>query len=179
MGLLTSASPVFFLLVMRRVEQRMLQAQRRYHRTLITASSGMTRIKDLRRLCQLTVYVVNRTVGLVNSGLFLLNAKTQRYELIAARYRRLYPSDLSIPQQHPLIEALEQQENLLVLEELRETMIAARGGDPWSRKLAAAYAWMRKLEVKLVVPSYSNKRLLAFLVLVGRRASKPFRVSSR
>jgi len=196
MGLLASASPVLFLFLSRRLEQKLWKAQRRYHRTLITASSGMTRIKDIKRLCRLIVYVVNRTVGLANSGLFLLYPKQERYELIAVRYKGLFPHDLAVPQTDPVIEVITQKKDLLVLEELQQALATGKiaglpasparrslspgralhsgqAGD-WARKLEAAYTWMRKLEAKLIVPSFTNERLLAFLVLGEKRTGEPY-----
>ena len=71
MTLLASAAPLIYLTILRRLEGRILKDQRRYHRTLIAASSGMTRIKNIQTLCSLIVHVVNRTVGLTHTGLFL------------------------------------------------------------------------------------------------------------
>jgi len=174
MGLLASVSPVVFLFFVSRLEQRLLTAQRRYHRTLIAASSGMTRIKDLAHLCRLIVYMVNRTVGLTNSGLFLFDPKEARYTLVAARYERLLPQGLVIPKADPLVEMLQDEQDLLLRDELQR--LAATGKHPaeLDRKLEAVYAWMRKLEAQLIVPSFTNDRLLAFLTLGGKRNGEPY-----
>src|SRR3989338_1663108 len=66
---------VIYMLFVRSIENRLLKDQRRYHRTLIAASSGMTRIKDIQQLCQLIVHMVNRTVGLTHTALFLYQPK--------------------------------------------------------------------------------------------------------
>ena len=43
MGLLGAFAPLVYLAFVRRMEGKLLTDQRRYHRTLIAASSGMTR----------------------------------------------------------------------------------------------------------------------------------------
>jgi signal transduction histidine kinase len=174
MGLLASASPVLFLFLSQRLERRMWQAQRRYHRTLITASSGMTRIKEIARLCRLMSYMVNRTVGLTNSALFLYDPKEQRYVLQAARYPSLVPAKLTVDQQEPLVGLLQDRKDIVVVEELEETAGARSSSEEERRTAALVAAWMRKLEARLIVPSFSSQRLLAFLVLGAKRSGEPY-----
>jgi len=175
MGLLASASPILFMAFVNRIERDMMKAQRRYHRTLIAASSGMTRIKDLRKLCRLIVYVVNKTVGLTNSGLFLYDAKQEAYPLAAVRYQRVFPKDLGVSKNDPLIEIVNRERDLVVLEEVRENLtVGQKGGEDWTRKLDAVYTWMRTLEIKLIVPSFTNNRLLGFLALGAKRNGEPY-----
>jgi len=173
MGLLASASPIVSLTLVRRLEQRLWQDQRRYHRTLVTASSGMTRIKDIQRLSRLIVHMVNRTVGLTNSLIFLYEPQEQRYVLRAARYPSLIRSEQAVAQNDPLITLLQEEKDLIVLDELQHE---ARGGHSDNRQqlVSWVYAWMRKLEAALIVPSFSNDRLLAFLVLGAKHTGAPY-----
>lgn len=173
MGLLASASPIVFLSVVRRLEQRRWQAQRRAHRTLVAASSGMTRVKETQQLCRLITYMVNRTVGLTNSALFLYEPKEQRYVLRAVRYPSLIPAGQSVDQADPLIELLQEEQDLVVLEEL-EGSLETKRSDERTRKTAQVHTWMRKLEARLIVPSFSNDRLLAFLVLGAKHSGEPY-----
>jgi len=123
----------------------------------------MAKITDMNRLCRLIVYVVNRTCGLAQTGLFVWNSQTSRYELAAVRYPSLFPPELAIEQQDPVIKALGQTHGPLAVEERNA-----------SNQLAQAYTWMRKFEVRLLVPAFSNGRLLAFLALGAPRSHKPF-----
>ena len=169
MGVLASVSPVFFLSVVRRLEQRLWQAQRRYHRTLVTASSGMTRIKEIQRLCRMIAHMVNRTVGLANTSLFLYDPKEQRYVLQAVRYPSLIPPGLSVRQDEPLVSLLQEKKDLVVLEELQDG-----GGAGHGQQADTVYTWMRKLEAQLIVPSFSSDRLLGFLVLGAKHSGEPY-----
>jgi len=173
MGLLASASPIVFLFLVRRLERRLLQAQRRYHRTLVVASSGMTRVKEIQTLCRLIVYMVNRTVGLSHTGLFLYEPKEQRYALRATRYRSMLPGALLVEQTDPLIQLLQQRQDLLVAEELAGEKAPKESLESLQQR-AKVYAWMRTLEAQLIVPSFSDKRLLAFLILGAKRSGEPY-----
>ncbi|MBI4004391.1 MAG: GAF domain-containing protein [Candidatus Omnitrophica bacterium] len=168
MTLLASAAPLIYLTILRRLEGRILRDQRRYHRTLIAASSGMTRIKDIQTLCRLIVHVINRAVGLTHTGLFLYDTETQRYVLRAVRHKRMMPAELTVEPADPLIELLQEQKDILLLEELQAEMDMKRS-DERAKQAAWAYSWMRKLEALLIVPSFSGEKLLAFLVLGAKR----------
>jgi len=170
MGTLT---PIVYLALVRRLEHRLLRDQRRYHRTLIAASSGMTRIKEIQRLCRLIVYMVNRTVRLTNAGLFLYSPKEQRYHLQSVRYRSLIPTGLSLEQTDPLVSMLQEEKDLVMVDELQAEMETKRS-EGRMRKAAWVYSWMRKLEARLLVPSFSNSRLLAFLILGAKRTDEPY-----
>ncbi|MBI3321742.1 MAG: GAF domain-containing protein [Candidatus Omnitrophica bacterium] len=174
MGLLASASSMILLTVTRRLEQRLVHAQRRYHRTLVAASSGMTRIKDIQRLCRVITYMVNRTVRLTNASLFLYEPKEQRYALKAVRYPSSIPADMSVEQGHPLVEMLQGKKDLVVVEELQAALESPHAHAQGRQQMEAAYTWMRALEARLIVPSFSNDRLLAFLVLGGKCSGEAY-----
>ena len=173
MGLLATFAPLVYLTIVRRLEGQLLKDQRRYHRTLIAASSGMTRIKDIQTLCRLIVYVVNRTVGLTHTALFLYEPKEQRYILQAARNRSMLPNEMVVEQVDPLIGLVQEEKNLIVLDELQAELDTKQPTER-TKQLAWAYSWMRKLEAKLIVPSFSGERLLAFLVLGAKRAGERY-----
>lgn len=125
----------------------------RYHRTLASAAQGMTRIRDLRRLCRVTVYLVNRAVGLSNSALFLHHPSPPRYELAAVRYPHLMPKDLAFEETHAVVELLTRQRAPVL-----------------RRQWPGMGAW----EWQALVPSFSNERLLGFLALGAKRTGVPY-----
>jgi len=171
-GLLATVAPIIYLAIIRRLENRLLHDQRRYHRTLIMASSGMTRIKEINRLCGLIVHMVNHAVGLTNTSIFLCVPKEHRYVLQAVRYRSLFPGQLAVDDADPLVTLLQERKDLLMLDELHQEM--QKLGKERGQRAAWVYAWMRKLEARLVVPSFSNERLLAFLVLGAKCSAEPY-----
>lgn len=161
-------APMAYLAIVQRMEGELLREQRRYHRTLVAASSGMTRIKEIQRLCRLIVYTVNQTVRLANSCLFLFDVKEQRYVLRASRSPSLIPMGEIMGREEPLVKLLQAERDLVVVEELK----ALLGGPPQDERAQQAawvYEWMRTHEARLIVPSFSSERLLAFLVLGPKR----------
>lgn len=168
--LLASLAPIVYFLFVRRMETRILEDQRRYHRTLIGASSGMLRVRSLKRLCRLIVSVVNRTVRLTHTGLFLLDPKEKQYILQAVRHQSMMPPSLIVNPDDSLIKVIERQQDLLLLDELKTDGIDALS----AREQKSAYEWMRRLEIRLIVPSFSRGRLLAFLALGRKRNSEPY-----
>ena len=106
---LATVAPMVYLIFLRRVENQLLRDQRRYHRTLILASSGMIRVKDPARLARLIVHVVNTTVRLTHSGLFLYDAKENRYVLRAVRHRQMLSPHMIVEAEDPLIEVIKEE----------------------------------------------------------------------
>lgn len=167
-------APVVCLIVFRRIEEEAQHAQRRYHRTLITASSGMIRIKDIEHLCRLIVHMVNRTVGLTNTSLFLYDPAESKFRVRAVRYQSLIPQDLVLEQDDLAVAFLQDEKDLLMAEELSAELHSAKGDPSRHQQLEQVLNWMHKLESKLVVPSFSSDKLLAFLVLGAKRSGEPF-----
>lgn len=171
--LLATIAPLVYLSYLRRLESKKLRDQRRYHRTLIAASSGMTRIKDMNKLCRLIVHVVSRTVGLTHAGLFLYNPDEQKYHLSAVRHKQMMPNEMVIDKDDPVIQLLRAQKDLLVPEELQARMHETHDPEE-AKKITAVYEWMRNLEVKMIVPSFSSDQLLAFLVLGDKKTGERY-----
>ncbi len=172
-GMLVTIAPIVYFAFVRRLEGQLLRDQRRYHRTLIAASSGMTRIKDIQHLCRLIVHMVNGTVHLTNTTLFLYDPKERRYRLRDVRYSSLIPRDAVVEPTDPLVTLLQERKDLLLIDELRVEMDGGQEDDE-SQRFAWMYSWMRKMEARLIVPSFSNDRLLAFLVLGEKRSGDPY-----
>lgn len=172
-GLLALGAPIVYFSLVRQMEARQLWSQRRYHRTLVSASSGMTRIKEIQRLCRLITYMVNRTVGLTNTILFLYDPKERRYFLRASRYPSHIPSTLSVEPKDPVITFLQAKKDLIVLEEL-EIEGQSTADEERARQAQQVAAWMRQFEARLIVPSFSSDRLLGFLALGPKRSEEPY-----
>ncbi len=170
---LSVLAPWVYLTYHRWAKDRRMGEERRYYHSLTVAASGMARIKEMSTLCRLIVYVVNRSVKLSHTGLFVYEPKEQRYILRAVRHRHLLPDAFGVEQDDPLITFLKRRKDLLLVDELRQEA-ANRRGDEEGRQVEWVYSWMRKLEVKLIVPSFSQDTLLAFLVLGAKRSNERY-----
>ena len=60
--LATVGGSFIYLYVQKRAEDRLLQEQRRYQATLRQASAGMGKIKDLKKLLNMIVYVLTHAI---------------------------------------------------------------------------------------------------------------------
>ena len=71
--ILATVGPFIYLYIQKRAEEQLLKEQRRYQSTLSQASAGMGRIKDLKRLLELIVYIVTRAVRLDHSSVYIFD----------------------------------------------------------------------------------------------------------
>ena len=165
---LATVGPFIYLYIQRRAEEQLLQEQRRYQETLRRASAGMGRIKDLKKLFAMIVHVVNRSVGLEYSSVYVYDPLTKRYVLGATRNR---PADSngSIDYDSPMVQHLREVREPIVYEEIKQ-----RTQDYNDQKLARIEEDLRKLDAALVVPSLIEDKLLGIVVLGRKRSGKLF-----
>jgi signal transduction histidine kinase len=173
--MLTVLAPWIYMGYHRWARERQLGEERRYYHSLTMAASGMARIKDMQTLCRLIVYVVNHTVKLTHTGLFIYEPKEQRYVLRSVRHKLFMPDEMTVEHNDPLITFMKRRKDLILLEELRRAS-ASRGmrNDEEGKLIEWTHGWMRKLEAKLIVPSFSQETLLGFLVLGPKRSGERF-----
>ena len=166
------AGPFLYLYFQRKVEQRLLRDQRRYQQTLLSASSGMTQIRDLARLCRLIVHVITKAVGLRHAAIFLYEPKEEVFVLAARRYGP--PDGARLSKNDPVAELLRQVRKPVVLAELKAQLGETDAKDAVSRKTARALAWMESQHASVLVPSFAQESLIGFLVLGEKRSTRIF-----
>ncbi len=166
-------APWVYLGYHRWAKERQLGEERRYYHSLTMAASGMARIKDMQTLCRLIVYVVNHSVKLTHTGLFIYEPKEQRYVLRSVRHKNFMPDEMTVDQDDPLITFMKRRRDLILLSELRRASIPRRM-DEEGKLIEWSQGWMRKLEAKLIVPSFSQDTLLGFLVLGQKRSGENY-----
>ena len=173
LGLMVTIAPFLFIAFVKWLEEQQLEDERRYHHSLVVASSGMSRIKELGMLCRLIVHIVNRTVKLTHTGLFLFDPHEQRFFLRAVRHQHMLPDEMTIEPNDPLVGLLEERKDVILLEELKHEIESSRFAGEQAA-VSKVYSWMRSLEVKLVVPSFSSNSLIGFLVLGPKRSGQRY-----
>jgi len=168
---LATVGPFIYLYIQKRAEDALLKEQRKYQNTLRQASSGMGRIKDLRRLLQLIVHIVTRTVNLEHTSVYLYNPANKNFVL--GSYRRRKESDFKIPEaiarETPLIQHLTDSRDPLVYEEIKQ-----QAQDFGDRNRAQLELSLRDLDAAVVVPSFIEDRLLGVIVLGRKKSGKLF-----
>jgi len=158
--LLGTAGPYLYFFIQRKAEEKLLADQKRYQSTLKQASAGMTRIKDLKKLLNLIVYILSRTVNLTHAFLYLYNLKSRDYTLEAVRGEKLSEKNYYISRRSALIDYLEKAKLPIVAEEVKQ-----QAQDYNNENLKEVYAQLKEVGAEVAVPILTEKRLLAIGVL--------------
>ena len=169
MGVLTilaTVGPFIYIYINRRAENRLLRDQRRYQDTLRRASSGMIRIRDLKKLLNLIVHIITRTVKIEFAAIFLLDSENAHYKMAARRDSANLPQSFSLEVKSPLIEQLHLRKEAIVYEEVQ---LEAQDS-PRNSEVADLEEQLRGIRAAVVVPSFVGNNLLGFLVL-GKKIS--------
>jgi len=162
---LATAGPFIYLYIQKKAENRLLQEQKRYQATLRQASLGMGRVKDLKKLMNLIVYIVTRTVHLEHSSIYLYDDSEKKYFIEASRNRGKPKSKGAVEYTSPLTRYLFKVKEPIVYEEIKQ-----RTQDYRDQELILVESALRELDAAVVVPSFIEQKLLAIVVL-GRKLS--------
>lgn len=165
---LATIGPFIYLYIQNRAEDRLLQEQKRYQSTLRQASTGMGKIKDLKRLVTLIVHIMTRTVRVEFSMVFLNNPADKRYHMAAYRSREVrvkFRGD--IPHESAIVQTLLETQNPIVYDEIKQ-----RTQDYGDLKLARLEAELKALNAALVVPSFVDEKMIAILVMGSKISGK-------
>jgi len=157
---LATTGPFIYLYIQRRAEDRLLREQRRYQQTLRRASVGMTRIRDLKKLLNLIVHIVTRTVRLKHSSIYLIDANGDKFTLHAFRDKRKSRPLSIVENKSSLIQSLNKDKESIVYEEIKQR--AQDFNDP---RLFSIQKQMESLNAAVVVPSLVEENLIGFIVL--------------
>ncbi len=162
--------PRIYLYFQKRAEDRLLQEQRQYQDTMRKASLGMGRIKDLKRLLNLIVHVVTRTVRIEHCEIFLLNKEKDTYELKAFKSReKVFTLGTTIPLNSPIIQYLKFLKEPILAEDMEQ-----RSENSSDRQIFNIQKTLKDLDAEIVVPSFIDQRLISLIVLGKKRSGKSY-----
>ncbi len=164
---LATVGPFIFLYIQRRAEDKLLWEQRQYQATLRRASLGMGKIKDLQRLLDLTVHIVIKAVRIEHCAVYLLHQDAGKFIRKAFKGADTAARDIVVSLEAPLIRYLQRQREPLVYDEVKQKSI-----DFKDEVLENARAVMEEMGAALVVPSFIEDNLIAFLVLGKKKSGK-------
>lgn len=168
MGFFATAGPFIYLYIQKRAEDRLLQEQRRYQMTLRQASAGMGRIKDLKKLLNLIVYIVTRAVGLEHAMVYVHDEARNQFVLGAFKRKNRDISFIkTLPIDSPLVEYLIQTSAPVVYEEIKQKI--QDYADP---QLVTVEKIIVEIGGALVFPILIEKHLLAIVVLGKKESGK-------
>lgn len=162
--------PRIYLYFQKRAEDRLLQEQRQYQDTMRKASLGMGRIKDLKRLLNLIVHVVTRTVRIEHCEIFLLNKEKDTYELKAVKsLKKHFVLGSTIPINSPVIQYLKFLKEPILAEDIEQ-----RSENTSDRQIENIQKILKELDAEIIVPSFIDQRLISLIVFGKKRSGKSY-----
>ena len=163
---LATTGPFIYLYFQRKAADHLLAEQRRYQTTLRQASAGMGRVKDLKKLLNLIVYIVTRAVRLEHALVYVHDQPKNQFILGAYKRRSGYMNFIkTIPSNSPLITYLIETSAPIVYEEIKQ-----RAKDCTNKDLVIIEKILASLEGALAFPILVETRLLAIIIL-GKKQS--------
>ncbi|MBU4346740.1 MAG: GAF domain-containing protein [Candidatus Omnitrophica bacterium] len=159
MAALATVGPFIYIFLERRAEGRLLKEQRRYQNTLKQAALGMTRIRDLKKLLNLTVHIVTKTVGISFAAIYLHDSETNEYILQASRNKnKQFNSKLTADS--PIVTWITTRRQPVIYEEIKRQM--EDFGDITYRNLEEN---MRQISASVIIPSFLEDRSMGLIIL--------------
>lgn len=165
--ILATIGPFLYIYLQRRAEAIILRKQRAYQETLKQAARELARIHKSKKLLNLIVHIVTKTVGITHSAIYLLEEQSQQFILKATRNRKRGNLLIRINKENPLIEWLKNHKEILVYEEMHRK--AYEGPAPILKELDNQ---MKSLDAAIIVPGFLKDKLLGFLILGHKRSGE-------
>jgi len=153
------------LLLSRRqkAEKRLWLVQRNRQETLLAASTGMTRVRELSKLLGLIVHFLTKSVGASSAGVFLLDRPSQSYVLRASRGQPLLQPGFRLTHEPTLIQRVTVNRGTVILEDLKRELHTS-GGEA-ARTVGELVSELEHRQIAVVVPSFIEQDLFGFLTL--------------
>lgn len=163
---LATVGPFIYIYLDRRAEKRLLYEQHRYQETLKQAAREMARIRNLKKLLNLIVHTVTKTVRISYAGIYLFDTKLEQFFLEVGRNLKK-GQIVSIGKENPLILWFKDYKESLVYEEINRKV--QENFEPIFKELEEQ---MRFLNATVIVPGFLEDRLIGLLVLGDKRSGK-------
>jgi signal transduction histidine kinase len=155
--------PFVYIYLQRRTETILLREQRVYQENLKSAARELAHIHKLKRLLNMIVHIVTKTVHISHSVIYLIDENSHDYILKATRNLK-EKTIISIPAKDPLITWFTNSREPLVYEEVNR-----KAEDSPDSVFIQLSALMKQLHATVIVPGFLNNRLIGFLILGEKR----------
>ncbi len=170
MLVLATTGPFIYLFIQKRAEDRLLQEQRRYQATLRQASAGMGKIKDLRKLLSMIVYVLTHAIQIEHALVYIYDEGQKKYVLGAAKRKSGHSRFIeNIEENSPLVKYFLESKNPVIFEEVKQ-----RAQDYKDSQLTQLEQIIASLEGELVVPIFIDQNLTAIIVMGKKESGKSY-----
>jgi len=170
MVLFSTIGPFVYLYIQKRAEDRLLQEQRRYQTTLRQASAGMGKIKDLKKLLNMIVYVLTHAIQIEHALIYIYDEGQKKYVLGASKRKSGHSHFIeSIEKSSPLVECFLENKDPLIFEEIKQKAL-----DYNDAQLTQIEQIIASLEGALVVPIFIDQNLTAIIVMGKKESGKVY-----
>lgn len=169
-AILATICPFIYLYIQRRTEEQLLQEQRRYQATLRQASTGMGRIKDLKKLLNMIVYVLTHAIQIEHASIYIYSEDQKQYVLGASKRKFGYSHfNQDIQKDSLLIKYLLENKNLVIFDEIKQ-----KAQDYKDELLTKIEQIIVTLEGALVVPIFIDQGITAIIVMGKKESGKSY-----
>jgi len=166
LAVLAGVGPFVYIYLQKRAEAILLREQHRYRKTLEQAARELASIHNLKKLLNLIVYMVTKTVRILYSAIYLYDEESKHFSLKASRnFKRT--EIFSLNEENPLIIQLKNKREPLVYEEINRRV--QENPAPLLRRLEEE---MRSLGAVVAIPGFLRDRLLGLLILGNKRSGR-------
>ena len=170
MGIFATLGPFIFLYIQKRAEDRLLQEQRRYQATLRQASAGMGKIKDLKKLLNMIVYVLTHAIQIEHALVYIYDEGQKKYVLGAAKRKSGNIKFIeNIEENSPLIQYILDKKNPVIFEEIKQ-----KAQDYKDLQLTQIEQIITSLEGALLVPIFIDQELIAIIIMGKKESGKVY-----
>ncbi|MCU0665847.1 MAG: ATP-binding protein [Candidatus Omnitrophica bacterium] len=170
MAVLATVGPFIYIYVQRKAEETLLREQRQYQQTLKHASVGMTRIRSLKRLLDLIVHIITKTVKISYAGIYLYDSQNNEFILHVARNKGTEHLR-AVSYDNPLVAWVMVKREPLVYEEIKRYM-----EDTHDQTYKHLEENMRVLQAIVVVPIFLENRFMGFVVLGEKNSGQIYTI---
>ena len=174
--LLISLSPFLYIFIQKKMEDKILKTQHKYQKTLKQLSAGMTRIRNLNKLLELTVIQIVRTVKITHATIFLYDKNTNKYILKTSRGELKKDIGLELEPSNLMVNWLFDTRGPVVYDELDEylkkieaNIIMSKASDIRHLRLQ-----MKQLEAAVCIPGFIEDQLIGFLILGDKTSGEMY-----
>ncbi len=168
--ILATGGPFFYMYLRKNTEDRLYKSQRQYQNTLRKASLGMGRIKDLNRLLNLIVHVVTRTVRIEHCSIYVYHESSGHYVLKAKKGKMIDVKTESVfSGDTQIVKYLDKIKEPILYDELKR-----KSAESVEKTYGYLANTMKNLDAALILPSFVEQRLIAFLVLGAKKSKEVY-----
>ncbi|MCM8788028.1 MAG: hypothetical protein NC935_08285, partial [Candidatus Omnitrophica bacterium] len=152
-------APIAYNQIRKRMEDVLLADQKRYHKLLLQAATGMIREHNLNHLAKLIVYIIKRIIRVEFAAIFLNDPKSKSYQLKTIRDSGVSKLEINLNYDHPFIEYIKNKKEPFFYEEL-----------PFDIRNSLDFP----LAINFIVPSIVEDNLLGFVFLGEKLNHQPY-----